>query len=146
MEEVVCCKVADRLRGTMHAYAINTDDDLADEETTSPSHKKCHKAISGKLRTADNMVMKQITWSHELIYIPATLPAEYEALSPMLFVNGYLEVLAMVNEDIKGLMLYHLQELMADEEAYRWPMVLAYHAASRAGLSSVDRLGHQTEA
>ena len=47
----------------------------------------------------------------------------------MSFVNGYLEVLAMVKDDTKELMLSHIQELMADGEAYGWPVVLAYHAA-----------------
>ena len=89
--------------------------------------KKCQKAISNKLRIADNMVVKQIMWPHEHIYTPAGLPAVYEDLSPMLFVCGYFEVLAMVNDDTKELMLSHLQELMADGEAYRWPVVLAYH-------------------
>ena len=75
------------------------------------------------------MGLKQITWPHELIYILVGLPVVYKDLSPMLFVNGYLEVLAMLNEDIKWLMLSHLQELMADGEAYGWHVVLAYHAA-----------------
>ena len=99
MEEAVRCKVADRLRRTMPAYVVNTDDNSVDEEMTSPQPKKHHKAVSGKLRTADNTVVKQITWPRELIYTPAGLPAVYEYLSPMLFVNGYLEVLATVNED-----------------------------------------------
>ena len=69
------------------------------------------------------------TWPHELIYTQVGLPAVYEDLSAMLFVNGYLEVLAMVKDDTEELMLSHLQELMANGEAYRWPVVLAYHAA-----------------
>ena len=125
MEEAVCRNIADRMRGTRPVYAAQVDD----QEVTSPQPKKCQKAISGRLRTADNTVVKQITLPHELIYTQAVLPAVYEDLSPMLFVNGYLEVLATVKDDTKELMLSHLQELMADGEAYGWPVVLVYHAA-----------------
>ena len=118
MEEAVLRKVANHLRGTIPAYAVNTDDNSVDEEMTSPQPKKLQKAISSKLRPANNMVVKQIMWPHKLIYTPAGLPSVYENLSLMLFVNGYLEVLATVNEDTKGLMLSHLQELMTDEKAY----------------------------
>ena len=47
----------------------------------------------------------------------------------MMFVNGYLEVLARMVQDTKVHMLSHLQWLMADGEVYGWPVVLAYHAA-----------------
>ena len=103
----VHCNIANRLRGTRPIYAAQVED----EEVTSPQPKKHHKAV---------------------IYTQAGFPAE--DLLPMLFVNGYLEVLAMVKDDTKELMLSHLQELMADWETYGWPVVLAYYA----GLASAS--------
>ena len=48
----------------------------------------------------------------------------------------------MINDDTKELMLSHLQELMADREAYRWPVVLGVSsclaAASQAVTGSMD--------
>ena len=62
-------------------------------------------------------MVKQITWPYELIYTQAVLPAVYEDLSSMSFVNAYLEVLATMKDNTKELMLSHLHELMADGEA-----------------------------
>ena len=67
MEEAVRRNIADRLRGTRPVYATQVDE----EDATSPQHKKHHKAVSGRLRTADNTVVKQITWPYELIYTQA---------------------------------------------------------------------------
>ena len=53
MEEAVHCNIADHLRGTRPVYAA--------QEVNSPQPKKHQKAISGRLRTADNAVVKQIT-------------------------------------------------------------------------------------
>ena len=36
--------------------------------------------------------------------------------------------MALESEEIKQLMLAHLQELMEDEEVYGWSVVLLYHA------------------
>ena len=82
----------------MPTAMMNMDDDSPDEQRTTQSRKH-QKAVSGKLRTADNTVVKVITWPHELIYTPACQPANYEDLSPMLFVNGYLDVLTTVDQD-----------------------------------------------
>ena len=113
----------------MRAYLMTMDDDSADEEPATAQPRKHQKAVSGKLRTADNTVVNQITWPHELIYTPAGQPAVYEYVSPMMFVNGYLEVLARVEQDTKVQMLSHWQELMTDGEACGWPIILVYHTA-----------------
>ena len=63
MEEAVHRNIADCVRGTGLVYAAQVND----EEATIPHPKKCQKAISGMLRTADNKMVKQITRPHELI-------------------------------------------------------------------------------
>ena len=55
--------------------------------------------------------------------------AIYEEMSSVLFVNGYLTVMAEELEEVKSHMLRHLQELMADEKAYGWTCIISYHAA-----------------
>ena len=47
----------------------------------------------------------------------------------MVFVNGYLLVMAMEMEQVKVKKLNHLQEIMDDREAYGWPANLSYHVA-----------------
>ena len=73
--------------------------------------------------------MIQVTWHHELSYVPSGKHAVYETLSTISFVNGYIEVLNTVNQDTKVHMLSHPQKLMVDGVAYGWQVVLNYHAA-----------------
>ena len=42
---------------------------------------------SGKVRTADAMGVRSITWPHELIYTSGDQPAIYEQLTMPLFVS-----------------------------------------------------------
>ena len=59
--------------------------------------QKCRKTIkSGKVITADSMVVIRITWPRELIYTTGEQPIMHEQLSMPLFMSGYLAVLDMV--------------------------------------------------
>ena len=52
--------MADHLRETMSTYMTNMDNNSPyEEQMTQPSKRQ--KAVSGKLRTADNTVVKVIT-------------------------------------------------------------------------------------
>ena len=53
----------------------------------------------------------------------------YEELDSMVFVNGYITVMAREPEHIKYRVLLHPQELMEDGEAYSSEAVRSYHAA-----------------
>ena len=56
--------------------------------------QKCIKMIkSGKVRTANTMVVRRITWPHKLVYTTGGHPAMYEQLSLPLFLSEYLAVL-----------------------------------------------------
>ena len=50
-------------------------------------------------------------------------------MSATLFVNGYLMVMGEEAAVIKGHMLWHLQELMEDAEAYGLRSMRDYHMA-----------------
>ena len=126
MEDAVRRQVAKRLRGPTPACPATTDEESGDELPP----ESCPRRKLGRLRTADNAVVSHAIWPQELIYPPSGQPAAvYETLSIMSVVNGYIEVLNIVNQDIKLHMLAHLQELMVDGEMYRWQVILNYHAA-----------------
>ena len=143
MEEAVLHIIADYLRGTRQVYAAHIDDD----EVTSPQPKKHHRPSSVVLGQLTKLV-KQITWPHELIYTQASLPAVYEDLSPMSFVNGYLELLVMVKDDTR-VDAVSPTGINGQQRGLQMACGIGVScrlaAASRAGLGSVDRSGHQTE-
>ena len=47
----------------------------------------------GKVCTADTTILKQIVWSHELVYDPSGKPTAYDDLPLPLFIQGYLAIL-----------------------------------------------------
>ena len=75
----------------------------------------------------DSMVVKRVTWPHEVVYSAAGKPAAYEDLSIPLFIKGYRIVMKGEEGAIKDKMATHLEELMADTELYGWQRVRAYH-------------------
>ena len=64
----------------------------SDKEARKPQRKR--KALkSGKVQTANSMVVKKITWPHELVYKAEEKLTMYTELTFPLFVSGYLAVL-----------------------------------------------------
>ena len=74
------------------------------------------------------MVVKKVTWPHELLCTAAGPPAIYEDVSVMLFISMYLVVMETVKPMVKLHMSKHLKELMADAEVYGCNPVRDYHA------------------
>ena len=64
------------------------------------------------------MVVKKVTWQHELVNTATGQPAVYEDLSVTWFVSEYLVVMEMVKPALLAIMSKHLKELMADAEVY----------------------------
>ena len=75
-------------------FRQTTDDDSAsDEEQTTPTWKR--KGLNcGKLHTADTLVLKRIIWPHKVVYTSTGQPVIYKGKSSIVFVNGYLTVMA----------------------------------------------------
>ena len=92
------------------------EESASDDEAKDPWQKKAFK--SGKTRTANTMVVKWITWLHELFYGVDGKHAMHKELTLPLFLGGYLSVLDTVKTEQKGMMLKNLKELMADTELY----------------------------
>ena len=62
------------------------------------------------------MVVKRVTWPHEVVYSAVGKPAACEDLSIRMFIKGYLIVLKGVEGAIKDKMATHLEESVADPE------------------------------
>ena len=80
-----------------------------DSEDDVLVHHKCHKTIkSGKVHTADSMVVKRIIRPHKFMYPAHGQPTMYEQLSLPLFVTGYFAVVDTVKLGLKEVMFKHL--------------------------------------
>ena len=89
---------------------VTTD---SEEEQVTP--KNGRTAIkSGKVRTADTTVLKEIVWLQELVYDPSDRPAAYDDLLLPLFIQGYLAFLHTEKPQKKDIML------RADAAIYGW--------------------------
>ena len=95
-----------------------TEEDFDPNPATREPPKKRKVLKSGKVRTADAMVLKQVTWPHELMYMASGQPAVYENLTIALFVSSYLAVIETIKSAVKPLMAKHLKELKWDAEVY----------------------------
>ena len=74
------------------------------------------------------MVLKQVTWLQELIYMDSGQPAMYKHLMDTLFISAYLAVMT-IKSAIKPLAhAMHLKELMGNADIYWWPVMRSYHA------------------
>ena len=111
-------KLARCLRQAPLLADISTDDSGTDQE---PAHrrKKGRPLKSGSVRTADFIVIKRITWPHELVYALPGEPMTYELISMSQFVTDYLSVLDMV----KALEKQCIKEMMANTSMYGWEHV-----------------------
>ena len=70
--------------------------------------------------TGARIVVKCITWPHEVVYSAAGKPSAYEELSIALLVQGYLIVMEGEEGSNKYKMATHLEELMSDSECTLW--------------------------
>ncbi len=107
---------------------VDSSDDSTDEEATRKS--KLSKK-SGRSKTANDVITKQINWPHYYVYRgPDRKPATYEDLSLAEFVHGYISCMNQdrVNPATKVRMLEHLQSLTKDAAQYPWESVRNFHA------------------
>ena len=61
---------------------------------------------SSKVRTADSIISKCVTWLHEVVYSAVGKPAVYDVISMGLFVHRYLIVMEEQNEALKAKWLH----------------------------------------
>ena len=108
-------------------YETDSDDDREGE----PKKKKLKgKKKSGRKRTAEDKVLKEVDWPHLYIYKgPSRKPAEYEKLTMAEFVHGSISIMQTCKDNkVKDLLLQHLKENMEDATEYSFESVRNYHA------------------
>ena len=117
LQQDVRSRIADL--GILGDVASSSD---SEAEATSKSHCTKHKSTkSGRSRTDDDVITKEIDWPHYHVYRGADRqPAKYEDLSIAELTFGYLSSVLHVREntDTQGKMLNHLHELMRDAMDY----------------------------
>ena len=129
MEDQVRAMIADCLRGVPTASFPMMDDESDTDDVAQAQVRRKPKEVSGKLHMTDTTVVLQVTWPHEVIYIPSGQLAIYYQKDSMAFVNGYLAVIARELEQINARMRTHLQELMEDGQHCGWLEVKSYHTS-----------------
>ena len=69
---------------------MNTSSDEGEDTTFA---RQCRKPIKwGRLCMADTQMLWRVQWPHESLYMADGKTAEYEALSILLLVAGYIRI------------------------------------------------------
>ena len=107
---------------------VETDSDT--EDTSTVSHKGKSKK-SGRVRTADQVIVKYIDWPHYYVFRGLEKkPATYDTLTVNEFVYGFMKSMDKVNESKpKAAMNELLRELMNDTSYIGWENVRAIFAS-----------------
>jgi hypothetical protein len=102
-----------------------------DDDVTTLLNIKGRGKRSGRSRTSDQRISKDIDWPHFYVYRgPEMAPAKYSDLSVQEFVAGFLASLEHSKESpaVQAKMLAHLKELMQDAADFPWASVRNFHA------------------
>ena len=88
---------------TAHLQELAITDDEADgEEEARPQAPRGAARTSGKLRSANTAAVHRVTWPHEYVYTPEGQPSEYESMSSMAFVTGYMTIMDLQSDPIRN--------------------------------------------
>ena len=114
--------------GFLDDYAGSSSD--SDDPSPPRTHSKSHKLKSGRSRTSEDIVIRQLDWPHFNVFKgPSRKAAEYDSLSIAEFVFGYLGNALKPNTSSgdRWAMLRHLRDLMHDATMYPWEGVRNFH-------------------
>ena len=114
--------------GFLDDYAGSSSD--SDDPSPPRTHSKSHKLKSGRSRTSEDIVIRQVDWPHFNVFKgPSRKAAEYDSLSIAEFVFGYLGNALKPNTSSgdRWAMLRHLRDLMHDATMYPWEGVRNFH-------------------
>ena len=89
---------------------------------------KSRKKRSGRGRTTEDFVVRDMPWPHHGVYKgPERRAATFDTLSVQEFVFGYIGNIDTAPDGDKAPMLQHLRELMHDAMYHPWASVRNYH-------------------
>ena len=106
------------------------DDDDIITRRTQPSVRPSSRGKSGRSRTCEDIVVKEIDWPHYYVYRGHTRkPATYEDLSIAEFAYGFVSSILDGHDapETRDNMLMHFRDLMQDAMDYPWQNVRNFH-------------------
>ena len=112
--EEVHCHVSKRRRQLLtYSRAMIAGDSTSEEdEQHVPRWRKQLK--SDMPWTRATMVVRKVTWPHDVVYTTAGKPAAYQNISIHLFIQGYMIIIEGEEWVIRERVASHLLELMSD--------------------------------
>ena len=137
--------VESRLRKLCDFNELSSSDS-EDEISIKPSKsERKNLKKSGKLRTAQQKIARSVDWPHLHVFRRDAKGAEYDSLSQMEFVNGYLQSMKHEKDSkTRALMYEHLTNLTADASDYPWHIVRNFHGVILCMLETKRLDWHQT--
>ena len=123
LQEKVVTRMAD-----LNLLHVDSDDLSEDEDATPRRRRATRGKKSGRARTAEDLVVRDIAWPHYPVYLgPERRAAKYAELTPEQFVYGFLHNMKREAPAVQQIMKQHLQDLMQDAMEYGWDNARAYH-------------------
>ena len=120
--------VAARVQRELGRLGLDSTTDSDDNDHVQRPRKSNRKMKSGRGRTTQDFVVREVPWPHYGVYKGADrTAASFDGLSIAEFVFGYLGQAQRQREPTRSLMLSHLRELMQDAMSFPWPNVRNYH-------------------
>ena len=132
-----------KLRERLAQLRLGDTTDESEEEQCKSTTKKGKK--SGRARTVQDIVVKDIDWPHFYVYRGSDRkPASYEDLSIPEFVYGYTTQMTEEKDGtIKEKMAVHLNMLMRDAIDFTWQNVRNFHGVFLAHLEMKRLTWHE---
>ena len=119
-------KVASRIRDLHLTDKMASDEGLNHDEDQYITHT-CRPLKSGLIGTGVTMVLKNISWPHEVVYSSDGKHATYLELSVLAFVQRCLVVMSAQDTKTRDNMAHHLVDMMSDCDLYGWETVREFH-------------------
>ena len=127
MEESRQHAVEQRVSAAPHTALAITNDETDGEEEPRSHTSKGATGSSGKLRSANTSAKHTVIWPHEYVYTPEGQPTDYESMSSLAFVEGYMTIMDMQPKCARKHMWVHLRDLMQDAQCFGWSSVRTFH-------------------
>jgi hypothetical protein len=102
---------------------------------------------SGRTKTAQDIIVKEIEWPHYYIQRTCAKPVQYDDLTLPEMVAGTLRAVLASEFDpkIAKLRLNHLVEIMCDVEDFTWPTLRNFHGVVLQDIEMGRYTWHDTE-
>ena len=97
-----------------HPALAITNNETDGEEEARPQTSKGAAGSSGNLHSANTSAKHTVIWPHEYVYTPEGQLSDYESMSSLAFVEGYIIIMDMQPDSTRKHMWVHPRDLMRD--------------------------------